>query len=94
MKFRKPISQQRPRLNNWTFRVVPGLPGLAARFDTRGEDTGVSTVSTLTSGIATGRSVFCRAGLASFSSASWVASGTVVFSVFLTAGSNFGVTIS
>ena len=68
---------------------LPGLPGLAARFETRGEETGVSIVSTFTSGMAADRSELTRRVLASFSRLSLVISVPLVFSELLTVGSNF-----
>ena len=68
---------------------LPGLPGLAARFGTRGEETGVSIVSTLTSGMAADRSELVRGVLASFSILSLVISVPLFFSELLTVGSNF-----
>lgn len=72
----------------------PGLPGLDARFWTRGEETGVSIVSTFTSGMGADRSVEARAVLASFSWSSLVISVPLFFSEFFTAGSNFWAIIS
>lgn len=46
---------------------LPGLPGLDARLDNRGEVTGVSVVSTLTSLTVPDWSTFVRSLLASFS---------------------------
>jgi len=73
---------------------LPGLSGLAARFVTRGEEAGVSTVSTFTSGMTADRSEFARGVLVSFSRLSLVISIPLFFSEFLTAGSNFWVIIS
>lgn len=67
---------------------------MAARFVTRGEEAGVSTVSTLTSGMAADRSEFVRGALVSFSRLSFVNSNPLLFSEFLTVGSNFWVIIS
>lgn len=72
----------------------PGLPGLDARFWTRGEETGVSIVSTFTSGMTADRSVEARAVLASFSRMSLASSVPLFFSEFFTAGSNFWAIIS
>ena len=72
----------------------PGLPGLDARFWTRGEETGVSIVSTFTSGMTADRSVEARAVLASFSRLSLASSVPLFFSEFFTAGSNFWAIIS
>lgn len=67
---------------------------MAARFVTRGEEAGVSTVSTLTSGMAADRSEFARGALVSFSRLSFVISIPLLFSEFLTVASNFWVIIS
>ena len=68
---------------------LPGLSGLAARFVRRGEEAGVSTFSTFTSGMTADRSEFARGVLISFSRLSLVISIPLFFSEFLTAGSNF-----
>lgn len=70
-------------------RYLPGLPGLDARFVTRGEETGVSIVSTFTSGMTADRSEVVRGVLASFSRLLLVISVPLCFSELLTVGSNF-----
>lgn len=85
----------KPELNagliSHSVHFLPGLPGLDARLVTRGEETGVSIVSTFTSGMTDDRSEV----LASFSRLLLVIiSVPLCFSEILSVGSNFWVIIS